>query len=377
MPRSPARAACQAAPRARLAQTLFGVEPKLRRMLQYWAATAALYAVCGVLILLQVHIGVTPPVGGACLAAFGISGVAFFYLLVRRSVEWRIAPTTLAVLQALFAISCNMWFYTLSGPLRAATALILLVVIIFCTFALRPRQTLPLAAAAVGGMGATMWWNASIDPQHFPPQVELLTFGFLAASLLAITLLNGEMNKLRARLKFQKEEQLAAMAKIRTLATLDDLTALANRRYMNEVLEAEERRQGARGATCIALLDIDFFKQVNDHFGHAGGDAVLRAFAGAARAGLRGSDVLARWGGEEFLLMLPDTGLAEAKGVLQRIADQVGAMQVPGMELARRISFSGGLAARFEGEAFADTISRADKALYTAKAMGRNRLIVA
>jgi diguanylate cyclase (GGDEF)-like protein len=146
---------------------------------------------------------------------------------------------------------------------------------------------------------------------------------------------------------------------------------------MNEVLAAEERRQGARrGTTCIALLDIDFFKHVNDDYGHAGGDAVLRAFAGAARTGLRSSDVLARWGGEEFLL-LPDTGLAEAKRVLQRIADQLGAMQVPGVDPGRKISFSGGLAARMEDEAFADTIGRADKSLYAAKSMGRNRLVVA
>lgn len=362
---------------SRLATILFSAQPKLQRMLQYWAATVVLYMICGVLVSLQVAAGATEPGVAARLVTYGMGGVAFFYALVRCSVQ-RIAPTTLAVLQGLFAISCNMWVYAVSGPLRAPSALILLVVITFCTFALRPRQTMLLSATAVAGMGGTMWWHAATDPLHFPPQVEALTFGYLAAALLAITLLTGEMNKLRARLKHQKEELQAAVAKIRTLATLDDLTALANRRYMNEVLEAEERRQGGRGgSTCIALLDIDFFKHVNDHHGHAGGDAVLRAFAEAARNGLRSSDVLARWGGEEFLLLLPDTGLAEAKHVLQRMADQVGAMQVPGLELGRKISFSGGLAARIEDEAFADTISRADKSLYAAKALGRNRLIVA
>lgn len=363
---------------SRLARTLFGAEPRLQRMLQYWAATGLLYLVSSVIILLQMQIGVTEPAAGIYLAAYGLSGTAFFYVLVRRSVACRIAPTTLAVLQGLFAISCNMWVYAISGTMRAASLIMLLVVITFCTFALRPRQTQLLSATALVGMGGTMWWLATTDPLRFPPHVEALTFAFMSSALLAITLLTGEMNKLRAHLKHQKEELQAAVARIRTLATLDDLTALANRRYMNEVLEAEERRQGTRGGTtCIALLDIDFFKNVNDQYGHAGGDAVLSAFAAAARAGLRSSDVLARWGGEEFLLLLPDTGLAEAKHVLQRIADQVGAMQVPGLDLARRISFSGGLAARIEGEAFADTISRADKALYTAKALGRNRLIVA
>jgi diguanylate cyclase (GGDEF)-like protein len=364
-------------PKSWLAKILFGAQPKLQRMLRYWAATGLLYSVCGLLILVQVCTGVTEPAAGASLVAYGMGGAAFFYLLVRRS-EGRIAPTTLAVLQGLFGITCNMWVYAISGPLRGACLLMLLVVIAFCTFALRPRQTLLLSAAGLVGMGGTMGWLAATDPLHFPPHVEALSFGYMAAALLAITLLTGEMNKLRARLKHQKEELQAAVARIRTLATLDDLTALANRRYMNEVLEAEERRQGARGgSTCIALLDIDFFKHVNDSFGHAAGDAVLRAFAEAARVGLRSTDVLARWGGEEFLLLLPDTALAEAERVLKRIADQVGAMQVPGVDLGRKISFSVGLAARIEHEAFADTINRADKSLYTAKAMGRNRLIVA
>ena len=100
------------------------------------------------------------------------------------------------------------------------------------------------------------------------------------------------------------------METIRTLATMDELTSLANRRHMNEVLGAEERRKGMPSRrVCIALLDIDFFKNINDRYGHAGGDAVLRTFAAAARAELRANDVLARWGGEEFLLLLPDTGL--------------------------------------------------------------------
>jgi diguanylate cyclase (GGDEF)-like protein len=359
-----------------LARILFGVEPKLHRMLQYWAATAALYLFCITLVLFQIALGVTAPGPGIALCSYGAAGALFFYGLVRGSVRLDINPGTLAVLQGLFAISCAMGIYAISGPLRDASLAMPVVVIAFCTFSLRPRQTLLLAAITAAGLGATMWWLQARNPLRYPPPEEAMTFAYLTAALVPIALLTGAMSKLRARLKRQKEELLTAVATIRTLATVDELTSLANRRYMNEVLADEERRQGPRGQpTCIAVLDIDFFKSVNDRHGHAAGDAVLRSFAGAARAELRTSDVLARWGGEEFLLMLPDTDLDEAGQVLQRMAQRVGAMQVPGVELARQVSFSGGLAARRDGESFAEAIGRADKALYLAKSAGRDRVI--
>jgi len=160
------------------------------------------------------------------------------------------------------------------------------------------------------------------------------------------------------------------------LATVDELTSLVNRRRMHEVLEAEERRQSDGRGTCIALLDIDFFKQVNDRYGHAAGDAVLRSFSNTARACLRANDVLARWGGEEFLLLLPDAAPEDARSVLERMAERVHDMKVAGLQ-ERRISFSAGLATRRAGEPFADAIHRADKALYQAKEAGRDRIVLA
>jgi diguanylate cyclase (GGDEF)-like protein len=359
-----------------ISSLLLGSDPKLQRMLAYWAATGSLYGVCIVLIRLAAMYGLADRDAARSLSIYGTCGVLSFLVVVRASVALRIAPKTLAVLQGLFAISCNICVYTVSGPLRAASLIMLLVVITFCTFALRPRQTLLLSAASIASTGAVMWWKASHDPLHYPPAVEALTFGFMSAALVSITLLTGEMNKLRARLKRQKEELLAAVATIRKLATVDELTALANRRRMNEVLAEEEQRPAGPGApTCIALLDIDFFKTINDRFGHAQGDAVLRSFAEAARGVLRGSDMLARWGGEEFLLMLPATAVHEAQGVLARMAKQVEEMEVPGVALGRPVSFSAGLAARMMDEPFADTINRADRALYRAKAEGRDRVV--
>jgi diguanylate cyclase (GGDEF)-like protein len=343
----------------------------------YWAATGLLYFVLIALMQVAVHFGLADRQATADLTLFGASGVLFFSLLVRASGVLGIAPRILAVLQGLFAIACNIWLYTISGPLRESSLIDLLVVIAFCTFALRPRETLALTAISIAAMGLTMWYEATHDPLHYPPSLESLAFGFMSIALIAMALLTGRMNALRSRLKRQKEELLAALATIRTLATRDELTSLANRRHMNEVLAAEERRRARAGAACIALLDIDFFKSINDRFGHAEGDAVLRAFAAAAQGALRSSDMLARWGGEEFLLLLPETGLPEAQQVLARMADSVAALCLPGLDLDHAITFSAGVTARIGDEPFADTINRVDRALYRAKAEGRNRVVPA
>ncbi|MGZ5201351.1 MAG: diguanylate cyclase [Telluria sp.] len=361
----------------RLGDLLLGTEPKLRRMVTYWGYTFVLYLACMALMQIAVHYGLADRGPTGTLTAYGVCGLLGFSVLVRASSRFGIAPRTLAVVQGLFAISCNIWLYTISGPLREASLIVLLVVIAFCTFALRPRQTMLLSGISIAAIGLTMWWKAVHDPVHYPAAVESLTFGFMSTALVSITLLTTRMNTLRTRLKQQKEELLAALATIRTLATRDELTSLANRRHMNEVLAAEERRHARAGAACIALLDIDFFKSINDRFGHAQGDAVLRAFAAAAQGALRSSDMLARWGGEEFLLMLPETGLAEAQQVLARMADGVAALQLPGLDLGRAITFSAGVTERIGAEPFADTISRADNALYRAKAEGRNRIVSA
>lgn len=357
---------------------LLGTDPKMRRMLGYWAATGLFYMICIVMLLLQIQAGTAQRAPGIALAWFGVIGEIFFYALIRASAALRLQPWQLAGSQALFAIACSVGAYMVTGPVRGASLVVLLVVIVFCTFSLRPRQTLVLCAAAIAAQGAAIAWLVARDPASYPAKVEVMNFALAAVSLVAVAVLTGEMSKLRARLKRQKEELLKAVATIQTLATIDELTALANRRHMNELLGAEERRErdGASGQpTCIALLDIDFFKTVNDRFGHAGGDAVLRTFAAAARTELRAADVLARWGGEEFLLLLPDTGLDEALRVLQRMAERVGAIRVPELAVELRITFSGGVVQRQGSEPFAATIARADRAMYRAKSAGRDRII--
>jgi diguanylate cyclase (GGDEF)-like protein len=132
---------------------------------------------------------------------------------------------------------------------------------------------------------------------------------------------------------------------------------------------------GGPGFT-VALADLDHFKKVNDTFGHRVGDAALVSFAEQARTHLRSSDVVARWGGEEFLLLLPETPQGDPNTGIERLRAALPAIQVSGQVPHLRLAFSTGLTRYIDAEPVDDMIERADRALYAAKSAGRNRSVV-
>jgi diguanylate cyclase (GGDEF)-like protein len=160
------------------------------------------------------------------------------------------------------------------------------------------------------------------------------------------------------------------------LAERDELTGLPNRRKIlasasQMLASALEREQ----VGAIALIDLDLFKHINDHFGHDAGDAVLREFGTLARATLRGDDQVGRYGGEEFLLLLPDTEIDDAVAVLERLRTAVHGIAIPGANGAARVSMSCGVTAISRQDRTLDQIvRRADVALYAAKSGGRDRI---
>ena len=165
------------------------------------------------------------------------------------------------------------------------------------------------------------------------------------------------------------------------LAVTDALTGLHNRRYLDSHLSALFQDAVDRGRQIsVLLLDIDRFKSINDTYGHDAGDDVLREFALRVRAHTRGVDVVARYGGEEVVVLVPDTPLEGARAVAERIREQVESSPFPiqGGAATVRVTVSIGVAARQGGdERGADIVKRADTALYRAKGEGRNRVIAA
>jgi diguanylate cyclase (GGDEF)-like protein/PAS domain S-box-containing protein len=180
---------------------------------------------------------------------------------------------------------------------------------------------------------------------------------------------------------FDVTAQKALEEQLRALATQDFLTGAVNRRHFVELAQRERERSRRSGAAlALCLLDVDHFKNVNDHYGHVVGDHVLTAIARAASSALRVSDVLGRLGGEEFAVLLPSTELTGALTVAERVRAAVEAHEVlgepdeHGQREAIRTTVSLGVAELRGDEPFESLLKRADRALYAAKDLGRNRV---
>jgi diguanylate cyclase len=178
--------------------------------------------------------------------------------------------------------------------------------------------------------------------------------------------LEGEARNLHDRLR---DEQRLAM--------VDALTQIPNRlSYDQRLAEEYKRWQRFNQPTCIATWDIDFFKKVNDAYGHRAGDKVLRIVAECLQARIRETDFLARYGGEEFVMILAGTGRDDALRVVEQMRESVAKLGFHFRGSPVSVSVSCGLTAFREGDSMDDAFDRADKALYQAKAEGRNRCIV-
>jgi two-component system cell cycle response regulator len=163
------------------------------------------------------------------------------------------------------------------------------------------------------------------------------------------------------------------------LAITDPLTSLYNRRYMESHLSALVSQAASRGKPLTALvMDIDYFKSVNDTHGHDAGDDVLREFATRVRKSIRGIDLACRYGGEEFVILMPETDMAVATIVAERLRRRIASERFPIQQGAKAIevTISIGIATLDPGEDNAASIlKRADQALYRAKRDGRNRVV--
>jgi diguanylate cyclase (GGDEF)-like protein len=160
-------------------------------------------------------------------------------------------------------------------------------------------------------------------------------------------------------------------------AIRDPLTGLYNRKHILDMLGMELDQCGRFGqGLSVMLVDLDHFKAVNDRFGHAAGDQVLGVMAQRMAFGLRKVDQLGRIGGEEFLAYCPQTDLEGARALAERLREQVAIDSIPGLPANDRVTLSIGLAS-WEGpeDTLERLLSRADKALYRAKAEGRNRVV--
>jgi diguanylate cyclase (GGDEF)-like protein len=177
----------------------------------------------------------------------------------------------------------------------------------------------------------------------------------------------------------QTRDLTEANRRLQELASRDSLTEIYNRRYFLELagVELERSRRSGRQASLL-LIDIDHFKRVNDSFGHSAGDEVLKGVVASIRGLLRDSDLFARIGGEELVVLMPETGLGAARLVAERLRAAIEADRYTLPDNVVAVTASIGLAVtQSPPEPLAELLERADRALYVAKAAGRNRVVEA
>ena len=356
----------------------FGADPKQRLRIKRSLMAATVYLLCIGLQVYAYYAGYMHLEDAKVLSAACIGNILFWYVVLRSGVNLRFKEPSLTLPQILSSLTIIVGAYSLTGPVHGSTLMLLALVLVFGIFNLKARGATIAGAYTVVIIGIAMSIKVTTDPVHYPFKLEFAHFWMTVAIVPTISSLAVQLSNMREKLKAQKNELAEALTRIQVLATRDELTGLVNRRHMLDVLGQHQKRLERSGhhRFCLAILDIDHFKRVNDTYGHGVGDDVLRQFAEGAQAVMRDTDVLARWGGEEFLLLLNDTSPALANVGLERIRTHLATLQFSAEHPELKPTFSAGLTGYCDNERLDVCIERADKALYKAKRDGRNRTII-
>jgi diguanylate cyclase (GGDEF)-like protein len=211
------------------------------------------------------------------------------------------------------------------------------------------------------------------------PEERVLLIGEPLHNISDLAMISAELEKIKRSLAIKETELRAVIAQADEVSHTDALTFLPNRRSILGDLQREVTFSDRYGTPlAISMVDIDHFKQINDTHGHVAGDEVLRKLAMELRNHIRHPDVIGRYGGEEFLVVLPHSTIKAAAEQAERLCNYVQSLVIPSGENEIRITVSMGLAQyRIHREDWQSFLSRADIALYQAKNAGRNRWVIA
>lgn len=306
------------------------------------------------------------------LPGWACSGVAAWLIATDRTRDF--PEPSLSTLQSGVALLVCGAGIAVFPEMTFLYALIMFTVFLSATYRTPKVQiTTAWALASIVIAASTLLGGRGLQIPHanaMEQLASLLCFTLTLARCVLLSVINSGHNQLLRDRGLQMAETLA---EIERLASHDELTGLLNRRSMLRVL-SEEMDRARRGELplSIALLDIDHFKSVNDRLGHLVGDRALRGFASAVESRRRATDRFGRYGGEEFLMVLPDTDPEEGMRALDRLREGLAAHDWAAVSPGLSVRFSAGLATWTPGEPIESLLSRADRGLYGAKHAGRN-----
>lgn len=291
-----------------------------------------------------------------------------FYTLFRTGLNLKFKESSLTAAQIVVATLVIMYTVYLAEQARPLVLMFYLILFLFGLLRLTTRQLLAIGCFALATYAVVIFLVIRVKGEQINLRMEVLYGLVLGLGLIWFALVGGYISKIRDKLR-------QSLRTIQQMAIYDELTGVFNRRHLNELLESEKARCARTGEEfSICILDVDYFKRVNDTFGHLAGDRVLKHFASEVKKSLRTIDSFGRFGGEEFLLVLPRTNIEQARLCAERIRRMTEDLAFPELLSNFSITSSFGIAQYRPGEDLKETLSRADTALYKAKNAGRNRV---
>jgi diguanylate cyclase (GGDEF)-like protein len=361
-------------PEALTPKTLAKRTAQRRQMLLLAAAS---YGIDAVLLALYHLAGVTPLATAVGYLATALIVSAVFVTLSETHVNDRFKDHYLTGPQNA-ASSAIQLFWLYQAP-EVGYFFLCLTFIVMGFGALRMTSRQAAMAWTILAAGIAFVFLMTDKPIGMPMD------GYLqrAVTMLALVITIGRFSfvglygsTMRETLYKSSNDLKQAYARIEELAQFDELTGALNRRMIMLALDEEMARAQRNESNCsVALIDLDHFKRVNDQYGHPAGDEALRTFAITLFANIRGVDKLGRYGGEEFLLVLPDTEPDAARRMLERLRAIIADLDWTAMSSGMTVTMSAGITALCPDDSADAALARADAALYRAKAAGRNRII--
>jgi diguanylate cyclase (GGDEF)-like protein len=301
-----------------------------------------------------------------------VSTIIFgFFIVFRLGLNRRFPDPSLTVFQLLAAVFTMLFVVYRAPDTRLAFTAFFFVALMFGMLRCSGTKLAVLGVVSLAAFALVIGCRYSDNHDAEMVRLDMLQFVAISITFPWFLFIGGRVKQLQRDLL----EVNIKLEDIEEQARHDDLTGVYNRRALMLALEELKQRANASGEPLsICVIDLDLFKRYNDEFDHLTGDRILQAFAQAARDGLRSTDVFGRYGGDEFVQILPHTALAGAVLDAERLRNRISTLEIPFAPSMGPLTVSVGVAQYRPGETIVQTFARADGALYKAKQLGRNRV---
>jgi diguanylate cyclase (GGDEF)-like protein len=353
------------------------LQRRLRKRQQMLILQAVSYALGDIVLWIYAYAGTIPIVIPSMFFLVGIGVTACFAVLSEMNVSDRFDDHFLTIPQAVANIILQLGFLVAAPEIGLLFLAVMFVIFGFAALRMTYWEAAALWILTGGGVASVFFFLKSPIALPMGTTAEWLAGSFAFFVTIGQSTYIGLFgNAMRRKLHRRSTELRTANQRIEELAQLDDLTGLLNRRYIMKSLNEETTRAQRTNTPCsVAIIDVDFFKRINDQLGHPVGDEALRTFGIGLFANIRTIDRLGRYGGEEFLLVLPDTTQEQAAQLLDRLRLIISELEWSAILGDMKLTMSAGVCSVGKEESVDAVLARADAALYRAKHAGRNRVV--